>query len=328
MERLTPVLADLVASVLVRLPQGGLHRLAHVVGAGLYLARPARRSLVRHNLRRVCSWLAAEGMATPRVAAAARTDDALERLVRLAFGHYARAYLEMLVAPAYSRRELLRRIHLETPETIAEALGGSADDARSDAQTAGGVGRVLVGLHLGSLELPALYVAMHSRRPVVTPMEELTNRALQGYVERSRSATGVIVVPSHSARNLLRRTLRQGGTVALIADRPLASAAHQVTLFGAPARLPVGPALLALESGAATYVGSVRRVGWGTYAARLQRLPLPSEGSLRERRQVFMAAQIDAFQRLIAQAPEQWWTCFFRIWPDEPVARRVRRAAA
>ena len=30
----------------------------------------------------------------------------------------------------------------------------------------------------------------------------------------------------------------------------------------------------------------------------------------------FLAAQADAFERAIADAPEQWWTAFFPIWDD------------
>ena len=30
----------------------------------------------------------------------------------------------------------------------------------------------------------------------------------------------------------------------------------------------------------------------------------------------FMANQIEIFERVIADAPEQWWTLFFPIWDD------------
>jgi hypothetical protein len=31
-----------------------------------------------------------------------------------------------------------------------------------------------------------------------------------------------------------------------------------------------------------------------------------------------MANQIKIFERVIADAPEQWWTLFFQIWDDIP----------
>ena len=30
----------------------------------------------------------------------------------------------------------------------------------------------------------------------------------------------------------------------------------------------------------------------------------------------FLAAEVAAFERVIARAPEQWWAIFFPIWPD------------
>jgi hypothetical protein len=30
----------------------------------------------------------------------------------------------------------------------------------------------------------------------------------------------------------------------------------------------------------------------------------------------FLDAEARAFERAIADAPEQWWTVFFQIWPD------------
>ena len=78
-----------------------------LVGAASYLAQPDRRDLVRRNLTRICTWLVAEGRATPRVARAVRDPKAMDRLVRDAFGHHARYYLELLrrqtLTPEYLR---------------------------------------------------------------------------------------------------------------------------------------------------------------------------------------------------------------------------------
>ena len=49
---------------------------------------------------------------------------------------------------------------------------------------------------------------------------------------------------------------------------------------------------------------------------------MPAEGSRRERVTATMAAIALAFERIIEDAPEQWWAVFFPIWPDleeEPV---------
>jgi KDO2-lipid IV(A) lauroyltransferase len=48
----------------------------------------------------------------------------------------------------------------------------------------------------------------------------------------------------------LRSLLNQGELVALVADRDLSKSGIDVNFFGARARMPAGPAILALETGA------------------------------------------------------------------------------
>ena len=82
------------------------------------------------------------------------------------------------------------------------------------------------------------------------------------------------------------------------------------------ATLPLGPALLSIESGAPMYVVGVRRSGRGRYRGRLEPIPMPPDGPRRERVMTATASVAAAFERIIADAPEQWWAVFFPIWPD------------
>ena len=59
--------------------------------------------------------------------------------------------------------------------------------------------------------------------------------------------------------------LREGTPVGLVGDRDLTGGGTLVPLFGAPATLPLGPAMLAVESGATPYVVAVRRAAHGRY---------------------------------------------------------------
>ena len=86
-----------------RLPEGPLLRAAEFAGDLWYRFAPDRAAQARRNLRRVCVALAAEGRGTPLVRAAATDPRALERLVRSAFRHNARYYLEVARTPAVTR---------------------------------------------------------------------------------------------------------------------------------------------------------------------------------------------------------------------------------
>ena len=51
---------------------------------------------------------------------------------------------------------------------------------------------------------------------------------------------------------------------------------------------------------------------------------MPADRQSKEKLTGFVNQQVEAFERVIADAPEQWWTLFFQIWDDIP-ARRHRR---
>ena len=296
-----------------RLPGGPLERAADALGGAHYLlAGAARRELVRANMRRVCAGLVAEGLATPRIAAAAQDAHVLEGLVRGVFRHHARYLMELMRGPTMTAAWLAAHLVLETPETIDAAYARVAD----------GSSLLALGLHFGPVELPAIYSAVRSGRRVAGPMEMIDNPPLQAWFTAQRERLGVeAIMPPETAGPELRRALREGGLVGIVADRDIAGSGRPTLLFGAPAPLSAGPALLAIESGVPTYAVAIRRVGWSRYAGRMVPLEVPTGGSLRQRVEAFMAGEARAFERLVADAPEQWWALFFPIWPDlAPVA--------
>lgn len=297
------------SSLACRLPDALLHRVFDLLGAAHYLVNPSRRELARRNLARVCGWLAAHDMASPRVARAARDRRTLEALVRDVFRHHARYYLEVMRTPTYSDAYLAERLTLEPAEGFDELLAPRSD---------GRAGPLFVGLHFGSMELPARYGVARAGRPVLALQETLANPALHAWFSRQRMAVGLEVIdPAGALRPLVAR-IRGGGIVAVVGDRDLDGSGRPTELFGAPARLPAGPALVAIEAGVPGWAATARRTGWGTYVARIEPIEMPPPGHLRERVPAFLAAEARAFERLIADAPEQWWTVLFPIWEDAP----------
>jgi KDO2-lipid IV(A) lauroyltransferase len=297
----------LATRLLQHVPTGLSQRVAWFVGGVLYRIQPARRRLVRANLERVVTWLAAHEMATPHVAAAARDARQLDRLTKAAFGHYVRGYLESAVLPVYGKPERLKRVQADDWSAADEAFKG------------GKVGRlIIVSLHFGAIEIPALWATKTLGARITAPMETIGDAALQAYFERARGNTGMNVIPTAGAATELRAALERDEMVALVADRAVGGVGSAVELFGAPARLPAGPALLADETGAPAWLIVTRRVGWGDYRTRIEPIvpATPATDSRRDRLTAFLDAEARAFERAIADAPEQWWTVFFQIWPD------------
>ena len=306
-------LLDVLVRVAPRLPWTPLVLGAELAGEVRYRFSPEVAARVRRNLGRVCAWLVANGTATPRVRRAASDPAALERLVRSAFRHHARTYLEMLLAPSMSVAELNRRLDLARPDLVEATIG---PDRRA----------ILVGLHLGSVELPAILVHQRTGTATTTPMETIADPELQRWIERTRGAVGLTSVGLGGARRALRAALDRGEIVGIVADRDITGGGMPVTLFGAPASIPIGPALLAVETETPVFVGAIHRVGRSRYRGELIALESPPPGVRRERVLALLHAEARAFERIIAPVPDQWWTVFFPIWPDlEPRPEDERR---
>jgi KDO2-lipid IV(A) lauroyltransferase len=279
-----------------------LVRATELAGDLWYRTTPRRAALARRNLQRVASWLAEHDRGTPLARAAAHDSRALERLVRLAYRHAARYYLEVARTPGLRPADLDLRIKIETPEGVAAAFTPGRPS-------------IFVGLHFGAIELPALFLAVRVGG-AVAPMETLADPDLQAWFVRTRGAVGVRIVGLGEARRELSAALRAGTSVGLVGDRDLTGGGTLTELFGSPARLPLGPALLGIDSGAPLFVAAVRRTTPGHYVGGVERVDVPPEGSLRERATSTTERLARAFERVVERAPEQWWAVFFPIWPD------------
>jgi KDO2-lipid IV(A) lauroyltransferase len=303
------VLAALRAATWIacRLPDRPLHRLFQVVGAASYLAQPTRRDLARRNLSRVCAWLVAEGRATPRVARAARDPRALDRLVRDAFGHHARYYLEVL------RRQTMTLAYFEARVDVADW----GPYVAAFEKLAAGQGLMYLGLHYASMETAGRYAVIKTGKTMLTVMETVDDPAMQAWVVEQRQPIGLEIVDPANGSERLLAWARAGGLVGIVCDRPLVGAARPAELFGAPAMLPAGPALVAVATGIPTQIAVARRTGFGTYELDHVDLPLPEAGlPVKARVAAFLAEEARAIETLVAPAPEQWWTIMYPIWDD------------
>jgi lauroyl/myristoyl acyltransferase len=286
-----------------RLPEPPLLALADLVGGIWYRLAPDRRRRARRNLARVCRWLAERDLGTSAAHAAAHDARALNRLVRDAFRHAARYYVQLARAPIVDAAYLRRWLVIETPDVVDDALGDPK-------------GALFVGLHMGWYELPALVAASRKGRPSLVPTETISNPELQAYLVRTRRLLGLELIELGSAKRLLRDALLQGETIGLLGDRDITGGGIDTDFFGAASPLAAGPALLALETGVEPHVFGVWRNADGIYHARAERIPFPSEGTRRERVTRYLEAEARAFERHIAAAPEQWLAVFHPIWPD------------
>ncbi len=294
-----------------KLPDKPQYRIVFVLGAGLYLLLPERRRQVQRNLARVCGWLVAQDMASPRVARAARDRAALDRMVRAAFSHWAVTYYEAAMGPRYSSEELRVRLRPADPALTAETVSPRGPDE---------VGLIHLAMHFGSVDLSALYASRVGTLPMTGPMEFVGAPLARAYFDRVRNELGITIVPMDNAAGALIAALERGEAVGIVADRNISGRGTQVQLFGAPTRLPIGPAMLSVQTGAPMYLQAIERIGPGAWRGHTVPLRPPDGATRREATRAIVEQEARAFERIIARAPEQWTTLFFPIWTDEDTA--------
>ena len=211
-------------------------------------------------------------------------------------------------------RDWRRLLEIENPAGVDAALGVAP--------------AVYATLHFGSMEVVSHVMTDRSPTPVTAPMERLSDPGVQAFMETARAAGGARLVPLEAARRELRAALARGGSSwGLVADRDIAGGGLPTMLFGHPAPLPVGPALLAIEADVPVHVAAARRVG-GRSRGRLITLTTPPPGPRRKRVEALLAAEARAFEDLIGDAPDQWWSVYYPIWPDLAIGGRPKAGGA
>jgi phosphatidylinositol dimannoside acyltransferase len=294
------VLAGL--KLLLHMPERPAWALAGLAGRVSYRTSAARRNRARRNLRRVLEWMAANGQGDESYRAAAADPKALEALVRSAFINHACYYMELARAPKFTAAWVNERLQDDTPNEV-------------EAWLKPGRALILIGLHFGAIEVPGIF-AMHRLGKIVSPMETVANARVQRYIFSTRATIGIRIVTLEEAGLELLAALRRNEAVGLVADRDLTGGGIEVELFGAPTKIPAGPAILMAETGAPAYMSAVRRVGPGRYRGALRQLPPPVGANRRERSRAVAREEARLFERFIIDAPEQWLALSHPIWPD------------
>lgn len=282
-------------SLISRLPETILVSIARAWGhIGPRLLRE-RAAIARKNLARVYTYR--DGTAPAK--------GALDRGVQLLFEHHLRFYIETARAPRHARTIIATRVSLESEEAVREAF------------VRGKSGAIFLAAHFGAIELPGSILADRSGMRPVAPMEELRNPVLQRWMLRVRGeGLGLRIIPAQGAAAAMAAELAAGGIVGVVGDRNIVGRGVPVSLFGAPARLPIGPGLLAVESNARLFVAAVIRESGGRYTGYIRQVSIPERGDRMERTRVALSGVAAAFEELISKAPEQWWTLFYPIWDD------------
>jgi len=233
----------------------------------------------------------------------------LDALTRRALRSYARYWMEAFRLPSRSREQLRQGFRLDRQELLAEAV-------------ASGRGAVVALPHSGNWDAAGAWVAAMGW-PLTTVAERLKPEAVFERFVAFREGLGMEIIPTHGGSrppfDVLVDRVRAGHVVPLLADRDLSARGVEVTFFGGRTRMPVGPALLAIRTGAPLFVASM----WyepDMPCARLEGplpVPGPDSGPLDQRVRALTQQVADRLAAGIAEHPEDWHM-LQRMWLDDP----------
>lgn len=236
-------------------------------------------------------------------------DASPERLAELSkagMRSYMRYWMESFRLPAWSPQRIKDSIDVAGTDRLAEGL-----DA--------GRGVIVALPHLANWDLAGAWVTTDLKVPFTTVAERLEPATLYDRFVAYRESLGMEVLP-HSggaAFGTLARRLRAGGLVCLVADRDLSASGVEVSFFGATARMPAGPALLAQQTGAMLLPVTLSYDGTPVMKALIHPpVETPGSGTRTEKTSAMTQALADAFATGIAEHPEDWHM-LQRLWLDD-----------
>ncbi len=229
--------------------------------------------------------------------------DRLARLSRAGMRSYMRYWMESFRLPAWSEERIRNGFSAEDLHRLEEAL-------------ASGRGVVLALPHMGNYDLAGAWVTTRLGVPFTTVAERLKPESLYDRFVAYREGLGMEVLPhaGGSAFGTLARRLRAGGLVCLVADRDLSSSGIEVKFFGEAAKMPAGPAMLAVQTGALLLPVTLWYDSSPVMRGRIHApVEVPETGTRAEKAAVMTQQLADAFASGIAEHPQDWHM-LQRLW--------------
>ncbi len=225
----------------------------------------------------------------------------LELLVIQAMRSYMRYWCDTFRFPDWSKEKTVGTVQVTNEHLLLDAIAAKTG--------------VIVALpHAGNWDHAGAYFCANGIQ-LVTVAERLKPEKLFLKFLEYRQAMGMEVLPLDGrVLDTLTDRLNAGALVALVADRDLSRSGIDVEFFGGPARMPAGPALLALRTKAPLITAYVSYTETGIHID-FNNVVLPTSGSDKEKVEEIVQMTAKYFERGISDNPEDWHM-LQRIWID------------
>lgn len=232
----------------------------------------------------------------------------LEILVVDAMRSYMRYWCDTFRFPDWSQERVVNTVSVTNEHLLMDAIAAKTG--------------VIVALpHAGNWDHAGAYFCAKGV-PLVTVAERLKPEKLYLKFLSYRESMGMQVLPLDGrVLDTLEKRLNDGALVALVADRDLSRSGIEVNFFGGPARMPAGPALLAIRTKAPLITAFVSYTQSGIHI-EFNTVLLPSSGSENDMVREIVQMTAQQFETGIAKDPQDWHM-LQRIWVDGDFKERA-----
>jgi lauroyl/myristoyl acyltransferase len=227
----------------------------------------------------------------------------LRQLSRDGMRSYMRYWTESFRLPVWSKDRIRTGFEPEGLDRLTDAL-------------ASGRGVVVALPHMGNWDLAGAWVTTRIGVPFTTVMERLRPETLYDRFVAYREGLGMEVLPHNGGAvfGTLARRLRAGGMVCLVADRDLSTTGVPVSFFGEATKMPAGPAMLSIQTGAQLLPVTLWYDGSPVMRGRVHpAVEVPAEGTRAGKAAAMCQRLADVFAPDIAEHPEDWHM-LQRLW--------------
>ena len=231
----------------------------------------------------------------------------LDVLVSKAMRSYMRYWCDTFRFPDWSAQRVSATVSVNNEHLLLDAIAAKTG--------------VIVSLpHAGNWDHAGAYFCAKGIN-LLTVAERLKPEKLFLKFLEYRQAMGMEVLPlDGKVMGTLAQRLGQGALVALVADRDLSRSGIAVEFFGGPSRMPAGPALLAIRTGADLITAYVSYTASGIHID-FRKVQIADGDSESERVAKTVQLCADNFAAGILEHPQDWHM-LQRIWVDGDFVER------
>jgi len=270
------------------LPEKSAYKLANKISDQIFNKNGKGVKRLRNNYKRVLTSI---------------SNDELEALTKEGMRSYLRYWFDTFRLNKWSKSRII-----QTTFVVRENL------LRDPIQKKNGC--IIALPHAGNWDHAAAYFCS-TGIPITAVVEKLKPEAIFKKFLAYRQSIGIEAI-SHREKTIpiLLERLNQGKLVALVADRDMSRNGIEVNFLGGIAKMPAGPAILAVKTGSPLVTAYIRYIDKGIEITFDETIKLPVTGSEEEQIRIVTQSMADNFAKRIKDSPVDWHM-LQRIWVDE-----------